>query len=150
MWTDTDIKAMRQALLRWYDEEGRRLPWRVRPEDRAKGMRPDPYAVWLSEIMLQQTTVPHGTPYWFKFLEIYPRVEDLADAPLDDVNILRFVETLKEMAEETQFLIVTHNKLTMEVASTLYGVTMEERGASKLVAVEMEQVQPVIEQAATA
>lgn len=85
MWTDTDIKAMRQALLRWYDEEGRRLPWRVRPEDRAKGDVPDPYAVWLSEIMLQQTTVPHGTPYWFKFLDIYPSVEDLAAAPLDDV-----------------------------------------------------------------
>ena len=76
---------------------------------------------------------------------------DEVDAPLDDVNILRFVETLKEMAVETQFLIVTHNKLTMEVASTLYGVTMEERGVSKLVAVEMEQVQPAIERpAATA
>ena len=85
MWTDTDIKAMRQALLRWYDAEGRRLPWRVRPEDRARGMMPDPYAVWLSEIMLQQTTVPHGTPYWHKFLSIYPTVEDLADAPLDEV-----------------------------------------------------------------
>ena len=75
---------------------------------------------------------------------------DEVDAPLDDVNILRFVETLKEMAEETQFLIVTHNKLTMEVASTLYGVTMEERGVSKLVSVEMERVQPPVEHAATA
>ncbi|MEM7356224.1 MAG: hypothetical protein AAF657_35745, partial [Acidobacteriota bacterium] len=74
---------------------------------------------------------------------------DEVDAPLDDVNVLRFVETLKEMAGETQFLIVTHNKLTMETASTLYGVTMEERGVSKLVAVEMENVHPV-QQAATA
>ena len=75
---------------------------------------------------------------------------DEVDAPLDDVNVLRFVETLKEMATETQFLIVTHNKLTMEVASTLYGVTMEERGVSKLVSVEMETVHPNVERAATA
>ncbi len=75
---------------------------------------------------------------------------DEVDAPLDDVNVLRFVETLKELAEDTQFLIVTHNKLTMEVASTLYGVTMEERGVSKLVSVEIEHVQPEVEQAATA
>ncbi|MCP5067742.1 MAG: hypothetical protein GY946_14370, partial [bacterium] len=72
---------------------------------------------------------------------------DEVDAPLDDVNVMRFVETLKELAEETQFLIVTHNKLTMQVAATLYGVTMEERGVSKLVSVEMEHVQPEVERA---
>ncbi|MCP4654984.1 MAG: chromosome segregation protein SMC [bacterium] len=65
---------------------------------------------------------------------------DEVDAPLDDANVLRFVDTLKEMARETQFLIVTHNKLTMEVASTLYGVTMEERGISKTVSVELEDL----------
>lgn len=85
MWTDQQITEMRVALLRWYDEQGRTLPWRVRPEDRARGMIADPYAVWLSEIMLQQTTIPHGTPYWFKFLGLYPSVEDLAVASLDDV-----------------------------------------------------------------
>ncbi len=85
MWTDTQIAEMRTALLDWYDHQGRTLPWRVRPEDRAQGLSPDPYAVWLSEIMLQQTTIPHGTPYWFKFLELYPTVQDLAVAPLDDV-----------------------------------------------------------------
>ena len=56
-----------------------------------------------------------------------------------NANILRFVETLKEMVGETQFLIVTHNKLTMEVASTLYGVTMEERGVSKVVSVHLNE-----------
>lgn len=76
---------MRTALMRWYDSQGRTLPWRVRPEDRASGITADPYAVWLSEVMLQQTTIPHGTPYWFKFLNLYPKVEDLAAAPLDDV-----------------------------------------------------------------
>lgn len=67
---------------------------------------------------------------------------DEVDAPLDDVNTVRFVDLLKEMAGETQFLVITHNKLTMEAASSLYGVTMEERGVSKLVAVQMEEVQP--------
>ena len=85
MWTDDEIGAMRAALLDWYDREGRTLPWRIRPEDRASGLVPNPYAVWLSEIMLQQTTVPHGTPYWHKFLDLYPTVQDLAAAPLDDV-----------------------------------------------------------------
>ncbi|MCB1034851.1 MAG: hypothetical protein KDD47_13555, partial [Acidobacteria bacterium] len=61
---------------------------------------------------------------------------DEVDAPLDDANTVRFVETLQLMAKDTQFLVITHNKLTMEVASTLYGVTMEERGVSKLVSVE--------------
>lgn len=85
MWSDHQITEMRGALLDWYGREGRTLPWRVRPEDRAQGRVPDPYAVWLSEIMLQQTTVPHGTPYWHKFLDFYPTVHDLASAPLDDI-----------------------------------------------------------------
>lgn len=85
MWTDTQIIDMRAALLGWYDSQGRTLPWRVRPEDRARGLTADPYAVWLSEVMLQQTTIPHGTPYWHKFLGLYPTIEDLAAAPLDDV-----------------------------------------------------------------
>ncbi len=67
---------------------------------------------------------------------------DEVDAPLDDVNVLRFAETLQSMARDTQFLIITHNKLTMEAASTLYGVTMEEKGVSKLVAVELEELHP--------
>jgi len=67
---------------------------------------------------------------------------DEVDAPLDDVNTLRYVELLEEMAGDTQFLVITHNKLTMEVASTLYGVTMQEKGVSKLVAVDLDEVQP--------
>ena len=67
---------------------------------------------------------------------------DEVDAPLDDVNTLRFIELLVAMAAETQFIVITHNKLTMEAAGTLYGVTMEEKGVSKLVAVEIDDVQP--------
>jgi chromosome segregation protein len=75
---------------------------------------------------------------------------DEVDAPLDDVNTLRFVELLSTMASDTQFIVITHNKLTMEAAGTLYGVTMEEKGVSKLVAVEIDRVQPAEAAAATA
>lgn len=84
-YTDLPVEALRQRLLDWYDRSGRALPWRLRPEDRAGGRVADPYAVWLSEIMLQQTTVPHATPYYFTFLERWPTVHDLAAADDDDV-----------------------------------------------------------------
>ncbi len=74
-----------RALLAWYDRAGRTLPWRVRPEDRARGVRADPYRVWLSEVMLQQTTAATAAPYYARFLDRYPRVEVLAGAPLEDV-----------------------------------------------------------------
>ena len=79
------VLEMRAALLRWYDEQGRSLPWRVRPEDRACGVVPDPYAVWLSEVMSQQTTLAHAAPYWEKFLAEFPTVSDLANAERDFV-----------------------------------------------------------------
>jgi len=61
---------------------------------------------------------------------------DEVDAPLDDVNIGRFTEALRRFSDNTQFIIVTHNKRTMEAAETMYGVTMEEEGVSKLVSVK--------------
>ncbi|MDH3522234.1 MAG: chromosome segregation protein SMC [Acidobacteriota bacterium] len=67
---------------------------------------------------------------------------DEVDAPLDDLNTVRFVQLVQKMAAETQFVIITHNKITMEAASVLYGVTMQERGVSKLVAVELDDVHP--------
>ena len=70
---------------------------------------------------------------------------DEVDAPLDDVNTLRFVELIKKMSDDTQFVLITHNKLTMEAANLLYGVTMQERGVSNLVSVELDAVQPEIE-----
>lgn len=79
------IARLRRELLAWYDREGRSLPWRIRPEAREAGAVADPYAIWLSEIMLQQTTVPHATPYWHRFLALWPQVGDLAAAPRDDV-----------------------------------------------------------------
>jgi chromosome segregation protein len=65
---------------------------------------------------------------------------DEVDAPLDDANVYRFNDLVKEMAKRSQIIVVTHNKFTMEVASRLYGVTMEERGVSKMVSVDLNAV----------
>jgi A/G-specific adenine glycosylase len=67
-------------LLAWYDRHRRSLPWRAPPGERA-----DPYRVWLSEIMLQQTTVRAVGPYFMRFVARWPTVEELAAAPLEDV-----------------------------------------------------------------
>src|SRR5512143_1722234 len=67
-------------LLAWYDKHARVLPWRARP-----GHRSDPYRVWLSEIMLQQTTVRAVAPYYARFLSQWPTVDTLAAASLEDV-----------------------------------------------------------------
>jgi A/G-specific adenine glycosylase len=69
-----------EQLLAWYDRHRRVLPWRA-----PAGLRTDPYAVWLSEIMLQQTTIAAVIPYFLRFLDRWPTVADLAAAPLDDV-----------------------------------------------------------------
>ena len=63
---------------------------------------------------------------------------DEVDAPLDDVNIGRFTHALSQFADETQFILVTHNKKTMESTNSIYGVTMEERGVSKVVSVKFD------------
>ena len=67
-------------LLAWYDRNRRTLPWRAAPGERA-----DPYRVWLSEIMLQQTTVKAVAPYFARFTARWPNVRALAAAPLEDV-----------------------------------------------------------------
>lgn len=63
---------------------------------------------------------------------------DEVDAPLDDANVGRFVTKIAEMSEKTQFIVITHNKRTMEAARALYGVTMQEAGVSKIVSVKFE------------
>lgn len=70
---------LRKSLLNWYDQGGRELPWRV------KTGRPQPYRVWLSEVMLQQTTVAAVGGYFAKFVERWPDVAALAAAPREDV-----------------------------------------------------------------
>ncbi len=78
--TNRLARQVPRSLLAWYDRNARTLPWRAPP-----GQPADPYVVWLSEIMLQQTTVAAVGPYFAKFLARWPRVDDLAAAPLDEV-----------------------------------------------------------------
>jgi A/G-specific adenine glycosylase len=77
---------LRKRLLDWYATHARSLPWRVPPAAWAAGVRPDPYRVWLSEVMLQQTTVPHATSYFLKFLTRWPTLAALAAA--DDGEVM--------------------------------------------------------------
>ncbi len=74
--------ALSQSLLAWYDRHARKLPWRAPP-----GRVADPYQVWLSEVMLQQTTVAAVGPYFRAFLDRWPTVASLAAAPLDAVLV---------------------------------------------------------------
>lgn len=74
-----------RILLDWYDAHARVMPWRVGPADKRAGQRPDPYAVWLSEVMLQQTTVAAVRDYFRQFLIRWPTVADLAAAQDGDV-----------------------------------------------------------------
>ena len=76
-----DVPSLRAALLDWYDVHRRTLAWRAPPG----AAPPDPYRVWLSEVMLQQTTTPHATPYFQAFTARWPTVSDLAAAADSDV-----------------------------------------------------------------
>ena len=80
-----NLAALPDALLAWYTTAARDLPWRIGPGARAKGERPEPYRVWLAEIMLQQTTIAHGTRYFLEFTRRWPSVEALAAAADEEV-----------------------------------------------------------------
>ena len=84
---DTNLRERQitAALAAWYRDHARVLPWRVGPGERAAGARPDPYRVWLSEIMLQQTTVAAVKAYFLKFTTLWPDVHALAAATDADV-----------------------------------------------------------------
>ncbi len=77
---------MSASLLAWYDANARVMPWRIPPADRAAGVRPDPYRVWLSEVMLQQTTVAAVRAYFVRFIERWPTVTALAAA--EDAQVM--------------------------------------------------------------
>ncbi|MBI1220203.1 MAG: A/G-specific adenine glycosylase [Rhodobacteraceae bacterium] len=75
-----DGQVISARLLAWYDRSARVMPWRIGPADRAAGVRPDPYRIWLSEVMLQQTTVAAVRDYFHRFTDRWPTVAALAAA----------------------------------------------------------------------
>src|SRR5690606_6082831 len=77
---DCDLAALRARLLDWYDSHRRDLPWRA-----PANSHQDPYRVWLSEVMLQQTRVDTVRPYFERWVRRFPTLEALADASLDEV-----------------------------------------------------------------
>ena len=80
-----DVQDLQTQLLAWYDVHAREMPWRVGPEARRGGVVPDPYRIWMSEIMLQQTTVATVREYFRRFVARWPTVGDLAAAQDADV-----------------------------------------------------------------
>jgi len=79
------MKTAASRLLDWYDKHHRVLPWRITPAEQGRGVKADPYRVWLSEIMLQQTTVEAVKSYFAKFIGQWPNVKVLARTSQDDV-----------------------------------------------------------------
>ena len=79
------MSDLSDQILAWYDVNARDMPWRVGPQARKSGKLPDPYAVWLSEVMLQQTTVAAVREYHNKFMALWPTAADLAAAEDADV-----------------------------------------------------------------
>jgi chromosome segregation protein len=83
----------------------------------------------------------------FSIFELNPApfcLLDEVDAPLDDANVIRLCDMLKTRSEKVQFLFVTHNKTTMEIAENLIGVTMQEAGVSRLVAVDVDEAMAMV------
>ncbi|MBR3704119.1 MAG: chromosome segregation protein SMC, partial [Oscillospiraceae bacterium] len=87
---------------------------------------------------------------YFAILKVHPTpfcVMDEIEAALDDANVTRYARYLKQFAEETQFIVITHRKGTMEHADVLYGVTMQEKGISKLISVDFSEAERAVETA---
>ncbi len=84
----------------------------------------------------------------FSILKVRPVpfcVLDEVEAALDEANVFRFAQYLKKYSQETQFIVITHRKGTMEEADVLYGVTMQESGVSKLVSVKLEETKELVQ-----
>jgi len=96
--------ASKQSLLNWFDIHQREMPWRLTK---------DPYAIWVSEMMLQQTQVVTATPYWLRWMDRFPTVASLANAPLDDVLMhwqgLGYYARARNMHKASKVVMSEHN-----------------------------------------
>lgn len=111
------------ALGEWYDAHARVLPWRVGPVERAAGQRPDPYRVWLSEVMLQQTTVAAVKEYYLRFTTRWPDVAALAAAEDGDVMAawagLGYYARARNMLACARAILRDHNGVFPDTAEAL-------------------------------
>ena len=139
-----------KSLLEWYDRHARILPWRVSPKDRARGVRPDPYRVWLSEIMLQQTTVTAVKPYFETFTRRWPDVGALAAAPREEVmkswaglGYYARARNLKACAEQ---VVSEHGACFPETVESLRALPgIGEYTAAAIAAIAFDQPAPVVD-----
>jgi A/G-specific adenine glycosylase len=99
-----DVPYMRRKLLRWYAREARDLPWR-----RTK----DPYRIWMSEIIMQQTRIDQGLPYYERFIEAFPTIHDLAAAPIDQImklwEGLGYYTRARNLHQAAQLIVEKYN-----------------------------------------
>ena len=112
------MNSFSAVIIRWFREYGRDLPWRETK---------DPYAIWLSEIILQQTRIAQGWEYWERFMKTYPKVEDLAAASEDDVlklwQGLGYYSRARNLhAAAKQIVVLGHFPDTLEGIKALKGV----------------------------
>lgn len=112
------MNSFSAVIIRWFRENGRDLPWRETK---------DPYAIWLSEIILQQTRIAQGWEYWERFMKTYPKVEDLAAASEDDVlklwQGLGYYSRARNLhAAAKQIVVLGHFPDTLEGIKALKGV----------------------------
>jgi A/G-specific adenine glycosylase len=131
------VRRLRAPLLRWYDEHARDLPWR-----RSR----DPYAIWISEAMLQQTRVETVIPYWQRFLERFPTVESLAQASLDEIYAiwtgLGYYSRARNLKAAAETIVADHGGALPETAEelrTLRGIGRYTAGAVASIAFDREE-----------
>ena len=99
-------------------------------------------SVKLSNVVVLDSKALTAIAIVFAFFELNPApfcMLDEVDAPLDDLNTMRFIELVEEMSKNVQFVYITHNKISMERSKHLMGVTMQEPGVSRMVAVDVEE-----------
>ena len=137
MWEEDKIRSFRNKLLAWYDENKRDLPWR-----RSK----NPYHIWVSEIMLQQTRVDTVIPYYERFLEWFPTVESLANAPEERLlkawEGLGYYSRVRNMQTAAQQIMNEFNgefPSTYEGISSLKGIGLYTAGAISSIAFNLAQ-----------
>ena len=138
------------AILAWYDRHARTLPWRLGPKDRSRGLRPDPYRVWLSEIMLQQTTVAAVKPYFETFVSRWPEVQALAAAPREDVMKawagLGYYARARNLKACAEAVVATHGGRFPETAEALRELPgIGAYTAAAIAAIAFDEPEPVVD-----